>query len=79
MLDLTVRVPEALELYGKQQLEALAQEALLVQLYWLGKIGSGFAAEALGVTRRAFLELLGHYGLSTFDENMDVAQEAAHG
>ena len=79
MLDLTVRVPEALESHGKQQLEALAQEALLVQLYRQGNIGSGFAAEALGVSRRAFLELLGHYGVSTFDEDMNVAQEAAHG
>ncbi|MDP9312039.1 MAG: UPF0175 family protein [Chloroflexota bacterium] len=79
MLDLTVRVPEALESQGKQQLEALAQEALLVQLYRQGKIGSGFAAEALGISRRAFLELLGPYGVSTFDEDMDVAQEAAHG
>ena len=78
MLDLTVCVPEALEAHGKQQLEALAQEALLVQLYRQGKIGSGFAAEALGVSRRAFLALLGHYGVSTFDEDINVSQEAAH-
>ena len=79
MLDLTVRVPEALGDLGQQHLEALAQETLFVELYRQGVIGSGFAAEALRLSRRAFLDLLGRYGVSRFDDETDVIAEAQHG
>ncbi len=56
----------------------LARESLLVGLYDLGKISSGRAAEVLGISRREFLDLLGHYRVSEFDEEMDVEQERHH-
>ena len=59
-----------------ESLEALAREALLVRLYDLGKLSSGKAAELLGISRREFLDLLGTYNVSEFDETMDVAAEA---
>lgn len=62
----------------EDSLRALAQEALIVRLYDQGLITSGWAAQALGLTRRAFLDLLGTYGVSEFDEQMDVAAEAQH-
>lgn len=52
------------------------REAALVKLYDLGRISSGKAARILGISRRAFLELLGRYGVSEFDETMDVVAEA---
>jgi predicted HTH domain antitoxin len=64
---------------SKSQLEQLAQEALLVKLYAQGEISSGYAAQVLGVSRRQFLDLLGHYGVSIFADDTDVAQEAQYG
>lgn len=62
----------------EDSLRALAQEALIVCLYDLGLVASGWAAHALNLTRRAFLELLGTYGVSEFDEQMDIGAEAQH-
>ncbi|MDW8213952.1 MAG: UPF0175 family protein [Roseiflexaceae bacterium] len=62
-----------------ERLRALAREALLVRLYDQGVITSGWAAQALGLSRREFLDLLGTYRVSEFDEQMDVAAEARHG
>jgi predicted HTH domain antitoxin len=81
MKSLELTVPD--DLYGSMgeaEMRALAQEALLVRLYELGKIGSGRAAQLLGVSRRAFLvDVLARYGLSHFDEDIDLAAEAARG
>jgi predicted HTH domain antitoxin len=60
----------------KEALERLAREALLVRLYDLGKISYGKGAELLGITRWEFLDLLGAYGVSIFDDTQDVAAEA---
>jgi predicted HTH domain antitoxin len=54
----------------KESLESLAQEALLVRLYDLRRISSGQAARILGISRREFLDLLGQYNVSFFDERM---------
>jgi predicted HTH domain antitoxin len=62
-----------------QQAEARAREALLVKLYDLGQITTGRAARILDISRREFLDLLGQYGVSEFDENMDIATEARRG
>jgi predicted HTH domain antitoxin len=41
------------------------------KLFELGKLSSGQAAEVVGLSKRAFLELLGKYNVSVFgyDEN----------
>jgi predicted HTH domain antitoxin len=64
---------------SKEALEKLAREALLVRLYDLGQLSSGRAAELLCISRREFLDLLGRYNVSEFDDTMDVAAEAMHG
>jgi len=48
-------------------LEAMAREALLVRLDERGHISSGWAADVLGLSRRAFLDRLGAYGVCIFD------------
>jgi predicted HTH domain antitoxin len=60
-------------------LERLAQESFLVRLYELGQISSGRAAEILHVSRREFLDLLGRYGVSVFDEDVDLEAESRCG
>ena len=57
----------------------LAQQAFLVRLYQLGRVSSGRAAEVLRLSRREFLDVLGEYGVSPFDEYMDVEAEARLG
>lgn len=44
---------------------------LAAKLYELGKLSSGQAAEVAGLSKRAFIELLGKYNVSVFgyDEN----------
>ncbi len=63
----------------KAQLEQLAHEALLVRLYALGVLSTGKAAELLGLSRREFLELLGRYGVSEFDDDIDLETELKRG
>jgi predicted HTH domain antitoxin len=63
----------------KDDLERLAQEAFLVRLYQLGEISSGRAAEILNISRRLFLDVLGRYGVSVFDEGVDLEAEAGRG
>jgi uncharacterized protein UPF0175 len=57
----------------------LAQQAFVVRLYQLGRVSSGRAAEILHRSRREFLDILGDYGVSPFDENIDVEAEARRG
>jgi predicted HTH domain antitoxin len=64
---------------GKDALEALAREALVVRLFALSDISAGYAAELLDISRREFLDLAGQYNVSTFDDTMDIAREAAYG
>jgi predicted HTH domain antitoxin len=82
MSTIHIECPDELLATGDQTqagLERLAQEAFLVRLYALGQLSSGRAAELLRTSRREFLELLGQYGLSTFDEQVDLDAEARRG
>ena len=81
MKSLEVLVPdELLASVGEAEMQELAQEALVVRLYELGVIGSGGAGQLLGITRRAFLtEVLGRYGVFSFDEDVDLIAEASRG
>lgn len=77
MASISIDLPaELVEEIGKEKAEALAREALIVRLYDLGEISTGRAAEILGVSRRTFLDILGRYGVSDFDESADIAEEA---
>lgn len=77
-IPLPDEVVDDLSLSG-QALADLAREALLVQLYARGELASGTAAHLLGISRRTFLDLLGRYGVSIFDEQIDLATEMRHG
>jgi predicted HTH domain antitoxin len=57
----------------------LAQEALLIKLFQQSEVSAGYAARVLGISRRAFLDLLGQFGVSMFAEDTDVDQEASYG
>jgi predicted DNA-binding protein (UPF0251 family) len=76
MLTLSIELPDELASKDKTQLEALAREALIVRLYDLGELSSGEGAALLNISRREFLDLVGHYSVSIFDETMDVRKEA---
>jgi len=60
---------------SEEQVRALAQEALYVRLYDRGLISSGQAAKMLNMTRSDFLEVLGTYAVSYFDEHIDFDEE----
>jgi predicted HTH domain antitoxin len=63
----------------EEQIKALAREALYVRLYEQGALSSGRAAALLGMTRWEFLDLLGRYGVSYFDESADLDEELRRG
>jgi predicted HTH domain antitoxin len=63
------------ELSG-EQVRRLAREAFYVRLYEQGRISSGRAGALLGISRSDFLDLLGQYGVSYFDEETDLAADA---
>lgn len=76
MSMLSIELPEDLvTAFGAEKTQSLAREALLVKLYDLGEISSGRAANILGVSRRAFLDLLGQYNVSIFDDTMNLDEE----
>jgi Uncharacterised protein family (UPF0175) len=77
-MQLHVDLPDALAGKDARELSALALEALVVRLYALGELSSGEGAEALGIARREFLDLLGRYNVSIFDDTMDVRREAGY-
>ncbi len=65
--NIQVSFPEELGFALKMQEPEFANEIrrlAIVKLYELGKLSSGKAAQLLGITRLAFLELAGTYQVS---------------
>jgi predicted HTH domain antitoxin len=61
---------EAAELHVTLPPNLSADEArllLAIKAYEVGKASAGQAAEVAGVSKRTFLELLGHYHVPVFD------------
>lgn len=77
-MQLHLDVPDTLADRNSQELTDLAREALIVRLYALGELSSGEGAELLSISRREFLNLLGQYNVSIFDDSVDVRQEASY-
>ena len=48
---------------------------IAAKLYELGKLSSGQAAEVAGLSKRAFIELLGKYNVSVFGYDADELAE----
>ncbi len=66
MKTLTINLPDTIDLTEKETLTALA-----AQLYEMGKLSLGQAAELAGYTKRTFMELLADYGVSVFNFSAD--------
>ncbi len=62
MKTLTINVPDSLELDSKE-----AAMIVATRLYEKGKLSLGQAAELVGLSKRAFAELLGQYDVSIFN------------
>ena len=66
MQTVVLDVPESTEM-NVQQIRIF----VAAKLYEAGRLNSGLAAEMAGVTRREFLEQIGEYGVSIFDQTID--------
>lgn len=72
MRTLTVNLPSTVELDEKELLLMLASK-----LYEKGKLSLGRAAELAGYSKRAFIEVLGNYGVSVFNYSADDLERDA--
>jgi predicted HTH domain antitoxin len=77
MHKVEVEYPDEVLAHGmnEEQVKRLAREAVYAKLYEQGVLASGQAAALLGITRWEFLDLLGRYGISYFDDTIDVDEE----
>ena len=66
MKSLTIQLPETLDMNEKELATALA-----AQLFEMGKLSMGQAAELAGYSKRTFMELLGNYGVSVFNSPLE--------
>jgi predicted HTH domain antitoxin len=62
MKTVTINLPDIVDLTPQETLMALA-----VQLYEMGKLSLGQAADLAGYSKSTFMELLGNYGVSVFN------------
>lgn len=62
MKTVTINLPDSVDLTPQETLMALA-----VQLFEMGKLSLGQAADLAGYSKRTFMELLGNYGVSVFN------------
>jgi predicted HTH domain antitoxin len=71
MKQYQIQLPEELAFSLKMQDDEFAYEVkkmALVKFFELGKVSSGKAAKALGITRIAFLDILHLYKVSIFND-----------
>jgi len=66
MKTLQIKLPEDLKLADFE-----IKMSLAAKLYDLGKITTGQGAEIVGLSKRAFVELLGQFGVSLFGYNIE--------
>lgn len=66
MRTIKLQIPEGLDLT-----EYDFSMTIVSKLYEDGKLSSGQAAAMVGLTKRAFIELLGKYGVSVFSSSID--------
>ena len=62
MKTFTIKLPDTVDLTHKETVTALA-----AQLYEMGKLSLGQAADIAGYSKRTFMELLADYGVSVFN------------
>ncbi|HEY0461541.1 MAG TPA: UPF0175 family protein [Pyrinomonadaceae bacterium] len=66
MTTLTLNLPKTVKLEERELVMILA-----TKLYEQGKLSLGQAAELAGLSKRAFMEILGDYGVSVFNYPAD--------
>jgi len=64
--ELPPRIFAKIERRG-EELDRMGLEALVLSLYQRGEVGGGLAADALGLTRREFIALLGDRRIPLID------------
>ena len=80
MSTIMVEIPDETLISLKTDAESFSRELPLlaaVKLFELGKLSSGRAAHLAGISRVAFLESLGRYGVSPFDLGEDELRRDA--
>jgi predicted HTH domain antitoxin len=78
MKTITINIPDTVDFDNKEALMAIAS-----RLYEKGKLSLGQAADLVGLSKRAFMEILGTYGVSVFnypssDLDRDVDNAKSH-
>ncbi|HYX05825.1 MAG TPA: UPF0175 family protein [Bacteroidales bacterium] len=66
MRIIKIKIPDSVELSDYDFSMMIA-----AKLYEDRKLSSGQAAEMVGLTKRAFIEILGKYGVSLFSNSLD--------
>jgi len=66
MKTLVLNIPDTVDFDDKDALMLIAS-----RLYEKGKLSLGQAAELVGLSKRAFMEILGNYGVSIFNYSSD--------
>lgn len=66
MTTLTLNLPKTVQFEERELVLILA-----AKLYERGKLSLGQAAELAGLSKRAFMEILGDYGVSIFNYSPD--------
>lgn len=62
MKTITINIPDTVDFDDKDAIMAIAS-----RLYEKGKLSLGQAAELVGLSKGAFMEILGTYGVSVFN------------
>ncbi len=70
-MEVSVRIPDTV---ASGVDERYLKEALMATLYHNGKLSGREAREALGMTRRAFEEMLARYGFSILVDSEENAR-----
>lgn len=78
MKTITINIPDTVDFDDKEALMAIAS-----RLYEKGKLSLGQAADLVGLSKSAFMEILGTYGISVFnypssDLDRDVENAKSH-
>ena len=72
MKTLTLQIPDTVD-------EKDVKMQLAVQLFAKGVLSSGQAANLAGISKRKFIESVGHYGVSVFGESIDDLEKIISG
>jgi predicted HTH domain antitoxin len=72
MKTLTLQLPDSVD-------EKDVKMQLAAHLYDKGVMSSGQAADLVGISKREFIETVGHYGVSIFGESIDDLEKIING